>query len=199
MGNGAQNVLPELVEYTFPPWIVGLYVAAVLSAIMSTVSSLIVMAAGSLTHDLYEQIFNPTLSDAQAAKLCRIMTLTLALVALLIAVTVAILSPDRTIFWFAIFGWSGIAATFCPMMILSLFWSEFTERGAIASMLAGFFMTIASKFFLQGLHNVGEYFAALETMPPAFLAALIVGYWVSRVWPDAGLAAQYREDLTHCE
>ncbi len=199
LGNGAQNVLPELVEYTFPPWIVGLYVAAVLSAIMSTVSSLIVMAAGSLTHDLYEQIYNPTMSDAQAAKLCRIMTLALALVALLIAVTVAIMSPDRTIFWFAIFGWSGIAATFCPMMILSLFWPGFTERAAIASMLAGFFMTIASKFLLQDLHSVGEYFAALETMPPAFLAALIVGYWVSKVWPDAGLAARYQEDLTHCE
>ncbi len=52
LGNGAQNVLSELVEYTFPPWIVGLYVAAVLSAIMSTVSSLLVMSAGAITHDI---------------------------------------------------------------------------------------------------------------------------------------------------
>jgi sodium/proline symporter len=198
LGNGAQNVLPELVEYTFPPWIVGLYVAAVLSAIMSTVSSLIVMAAGSLTHDLYEQIYNPALTDAQAAKLCRIITFLLAVVALLIAVTVAIVSPDRTIFWFAIFGWSGIAATFCPMIILSLFWAGFTERAAIASMLAGFFMTIASKFLLQELHAVGDYFAALETMPPSFLSALLVGYWVAKAWPDESLSAHYRDDLAHC-
>lgn len=198
LGNGAQNVLPELVEYTFPPWIVGLYVAAVLSAIMSTVSSLIVMAAGSLTHDLYEQIYNPTLKDVQAARLCRLITLVLALAALLIAVTVAIVSPDRTIFWFAIFGWSGIAATFCPMIILSLFWSGFTERAAIASMLAGFFMTIASKFLLQELDSVGDYFTALETMPPSFLSALLVGYWVSKVWPDESLSAHYRDDLAHC-
>ena len=198
LGNGAQNVLPELVEYTFPPWIVGLYVAAVLSAIMSTVSSLIVMAAGSITHDLYGQIYNPTMEDAQAARLCRLITLGLALAALLIAVTVAISSPDRTIFWFAIFGWSGIAATFCPMMILSLFWAGFTERAAIASMLAGFFMTIASKFLLQDLHSVGEYFAALETMPPSFLTALLVGYWVSKVWPDRNLREHYQEDLKHC-
>ena len=198
LGNGAQNVLPELVEYTFPPWIVGLYVAAVLSAIMSTVSSLIVMAAGSLTHDLYEQIYNPTLKDVQAARLCRLITLVLALAALLIAVTVAIVSPDRTIFWFAIFGWSGIAATFCPMIILSLFWSGFTERAAIASMLAGFFMTIASKFLLQELDSVGDYFAALETMPPSFLSALLVGYWVAKAWPDESLSAHYRDDLAHC-
>lgn len=31
LGNGAQNVLPNLVEYTFPAIIIGLYVAAVLS------------------------------------------------------------------------------------------------------------------------------------------------------------------------
>jgi len=84
------------------------------------------------------------------------------------------------------------------MIILSLFWAGFTERAAIASMLAGFFMTIASKFLLQELHTVGDYFAALETMPPSFLSALLVGYWVSKAWPDKSLSAHYRDDLAHC-
>ena len=43
----------------------------------------------------------------------------------------AILSPDRQIFWTIVSGWSGIAATFCPVIILTLFWSGYTERGAI--------------------------------------------------------------------
>ena len=51
--------------------------------------------------------------------------------AFLLALVIALTSPDRTIFWFVIFGWSGIAATFCPIMILSLFWSGITVRGAI--------------------------------------------------------------------
>ena len=83
-------------------------------------------------------------------------------------------------------------------MILSLFWAGFTERAAIASMLAGFFMTIASKFLLQDLHSVGEIFAALETMPHSFMTALLVGYWVSKVWPDSSLREHYKEDLKHC-
>ncbi len=195
LGNGAQNVLPELVEYTFPPWIVGLYVAAVLSAIMSTVSSLLVMAAGSITHDLYEKIYNPMLSDSDAARMCRRITLLLAGLALGVAVLVSVLSPERTIFWFVIFGWAGIAATFCPMIILSLFWPRFTERAAIASMLTGFFMTIISKFLLQELDGVGEYFIALETMPPSFLSALLVGYVVTLMWPDEQLEASYRAEL----
>jgi sodium/proline symporter len=195
LGNGAQNVLPELVEYTFPPWIVGLYVAAVLSAIMSTVSSLLVMAAGSITHDFYEKMINPNLSNQRAAALCRMVTIILAVVALAMAITISILSPERTIFWFAIFGWSGIAATFCPMMVMSLFWSGFTERAAIASMLTGFSMTMISKFVLQEIDGVGAYFVALETMPPSFFAALIVGYIVALIWPDKELAQIYVAEL----
>lgn len=195
LGNGAQNVLPELVEYTFPPWIVGLYVAAVLSAIMSTVSSLLVMAAGSITHDFYEKMINPNLSNQRAASLCRWVTIIMAILALALAITISILSPDRTIFWFAIFGWSGIAATFCPMMVMSLFWSGFTERAAIASMITGFSMTMISKFVLQEMDGVGAYFIALETMPPSFFSALIVGYVVAVIWPDKELARIYDAEL----
>ena len=195
LGNGAQDVLPAMVEYTFPPWIVGLYVAAVLAAIMSTVSSLLVMAAGSLTHDLYERLINPGIGDADAAKLCRKVTLIMAALALGLAITISVLSPGRTIFWFVIFGWSGIAATFCPMIILSLFWPKFTERAAIASMIAGFSMTIISKFVLQELDGTGPYFVALETMPPSFLFALLVGWAVSVIWPSESLERQYQSDL----
>ncbi|CAN0501829.1 unnamed protein product, partial [Discosporangium mesarthrocarpum] len=195
LGNGAQNVLSEMVEYTFPPWLVGIYVAAVLSAIMSTVSSLLVMAAGAITHDLYEKIYNPLLSDHDAARFCRRTTVILAALALGLAIFVSIVSPTRTVFWFAIFGWSGIAATFCPMIILSLFWPRFTERAAIASMFTGFFMTIFSKFVLQEIESVGAYFTALETMPPSFLASLLVAYVVSLLWPDPELEMRYRREL----
>ena len=199
LGNGAQNVLSELVEYTFPPLIVGIYVAAVLSAIMSTVSSLLVMASASITHDLYEKIINPALSDAHAALLCRRITVVFAACALAMAVVISILSPDRTIFWFVIFGWAGIAATFCPMIILSLFWPRFTERAAVAAMITGFSMTLITKFVIQDLEGIGAYFVALETMPPSFLSALIVGYLVTIKWPDPELEAEYRKDLASLE
>lgn len=195
LGNGAQNVLSELVEFTFPPLIVGLYVAAVLSAIMSTVSSLLVMAAGSVTHDLYAKMINPDLTDGQAARLCRVITIIFAALSLGLAIIVSVLSPDRTIFWFVIFGWAGIAATFCPMMLMSLFWTRFTERAAIASMITGFSMTMICKFVIQDMDSIGPIFVALETMPPSFLSALIVGYVVTVLWPDDELAAQYRADL----
>jgi len=112
-----------------------------------------------------------------------------------VAITVSIASPDRTIFWFVIFGWAGIAATFCPMMLMSLFWTKFTERAAIAAMVTGFSMTMICKFVIQDMETIGPYFVALETMPPSFLSAGIVGYIVAVLWPDDELAAQYQADL----
>ena len=162
---------------------------------MSTVSSLLVMASGSLTYDLYVRIYNPNISDKSATKFCRLTTIAMAVAALGISMGVAFLSPERTIFWFAVFGWSGIGATFCPMIILSLFWPKFTERGAIASMLTGFLMTLVSKFLLQEVDGVGTYFSALETMPPSFISALLLGFAVSILWPDIELERNYSSEL----
>ena len=41
----------------------------------------------------------------------------------------------------------------------------------------------------------GPYFAALETMPPSFLFALLVAWVVSLAWPSESLQTQYRADL----
>ncbi|MDG1707273.1 MAG: hypothetical protein P8H03_00850, partial [Emcibacteraceae bacterium] len=195
LGNGAQNVLPTLVEHVFPMLIVGLYVAAVLSAIMSTVSSLLIVAAGSITHDLYRKAFNKEMDGAQSTKISRWLTVAFALVALAIAITVSVMSPSRTIFWFVIFGWSGIAATFCPMVIMALFWKGITTRGAIAAMLAGMTMSILAKFVFSEMDVIGPYFVAMDTMPPAFIFAFIVGYVVSIMSPDKELAENYHNDL----
>ena len=195
LGNGAQNVLPTLVEYVFPAILVGLYVAAVLSAIMSTVSSLLIVAAGSITHDIYRKIFDAELDGERSAKFSRWLTVIFAVLALGLALTVSFMSPTRTIFWFVIFGWSGIAAIFCPMVIMSLFWKGFTARGAIASMVAGFVMTILAKFVFSEMDIIGPYFVAMETMPPAFLFSFLVGYIVSIMKPDKQLAEHYENDI----
>ena len=52
------------------------------------------------------------------------------------------------------------------------------------------------KFVLQELPSVGPYFTALETMPPSFVSALLVGWLVTLLWPDDELRRGYREDLS---
>ena len=52
-----------------PLGIAAIYVAIVLSAIMSTIDSLLVMASSAVTRDFYQKIFNPTVSDDKLTKI----------------------------------------------------------------------------------------------------------------------------------
>jgi Na+/proline symporter len=108
------------------------------------------------------------------------VTLSLALLALGVALTVSVLLPDRTVFWFVIFGWSGIAATFCPVIILSLFWNQYTEKGAIVSMVTGFLCVPIFKFIIPAIDGIGVYFDKLDVMLPSVLLAIIAGAITSK-------------------
>jgi len=187
LGNNAQNVLITLVEFTMPAVIVGLYVAIVLSAIMSTVDSLLVVASSAVIRDFYQQIFNPNLKLENLTKISRLVTLGMALIALAIAMIVAITTPERTIFWFVIFGWSGIAGTFCPVIILSLTFPKCTENGAIAAMITGFLGVPFFKFVAPTFSGIGPYFEQIAELGPAFFMALLVGVLVSKIWPEERL------------
>jgi len=181
LGSGAEQVLPVMVEHIFPITLVGIYIAAVLSAIMSTIDSLLVVASSAVTRDFYQQIWNPQLKEENMAKISRIVTILLAMFALGIALTVAVVSPTRNIFWFVIFGWSGIAATFCPVMILSLFWKNFTARGAMASMVIGFLCVPFFKFLAPLIPEIGIYFEKLGELTPSFFMAFIFGILISKI------------------
>ncbi len=192
----AEAVLPALVEHVFPALIVGIYVAIVLSAIMSTVDSLLVLAGSAAVRDWYQKVKNPSLADDVLVGLSRKVTFALALAGLAIAMIVAITTPDRTVFWFVIFGWSGISATFCPVMILSLFWSGLTARGVIAGMGTGFVSVPLFKFVAPSLPVVGEFLAALSELPPSFALAFLAAVVVSLLDKNGqALQAEARRDL----
>lgn len=180
LGSGAEGVLPALGELVLPALLVGVLIAVVLAAIMSTVDSLLVVASSAAVRDCYQKILHPAMPDDVLVGRSRATTFVLAIIALGVALTVALVSPSRTIFWFVIFGWSGIAATFCPTMILSLFWRGFTRRGALAAMITGFLCVPLFKFAAPHLPEpLGGFFDALEELPPAFATSLLAGVAVS--------------------
>ena len=107
------------------------------------------------------------------------MTLGLAGAGLAIALLVSVLSESRSVFWFVIFGWSGISATFCPTMILSLFWSRLTANGAVTGMIVGFVGVPIFKFVVPNLPGIGPFCAALGELPPAFACSFVGAVLVS--------------------
>ena len=119
----------------------------------------------------------------------------MAFSALLIAIIMDYVSPGRQIFWVIIFGWSGIAATFCPLIILTLFWKGYSEKGAIASMISGFVSVILFNFVFKEMDNLGEYFVALDELAPSFAVAMLVGFIVSKIYPPRPEAVKMIEEI----
>lgn len=175
LGAGGERVLPDLVGLIFPAAGIGLYIAAVLAAIMSTIDSLLLVASSAITRDVYQQLWRPDLESDALTGISRWVTLALSVVALLIALGVAARSPDRTIFWYAIFGWSGIAATFCPVIVLSLLWPRYNLRGALASMVTGASCVPLFKFAAPQIPIWGPLISRVEELAPSFLLALGAG------------------------
>ena len=187
LGTGGEDVLSMITSEFLPTIVVAIFIAIVLSAIMSTIDSLLILASSAITRDFYQKIFRPDVKDEDLTKLSRMVTVAMAVAALGIAVLLYYLYPDRQIFWIIIFGWSGIAATFCPVIILSIFWKGYSEKGAIASMITGFLSVILCKFVFANLEGIGAYFVELDVLAPSFAIAMLVGYVVSKIFPPKHL------------
>lgn len=184
IASAKEQILPYLSELLFPEVLTGLLVAIVLAAIMSTADSLLILVSSAVVRDIWNRTLGVEMSDAQARTRARVVTLLVCLMALLFS-----LDKESVLFSFVLFAWTGITATFCPPLILSLFWKGLTKAGAAAAMIWGLFWTFvwtlevgegdaAAHWVTTKLWD-GFSGSAEEAMIPAFGGALLVAVLVS--------------------
>ncbi len=185
-----ETVLSVMSEALLPAFFVGMFIAMVLSAIMSTIDSLLVLASSAAVRDYWQKTKHPEMSDEQLMSTSRKLTLLLAVIAFGVGMSLLLIDKDKQIFWVVIFGWSGIAATFCPTMILSLYWSKLTARGAKCAMVAGFMGVPIFSFAIgpllkaMDMHDIAGYLAALDVLLPSFIIGFTVAVVVSLMDKD---------------
>ncbi|HOX47079.1 MAG TPA: sodium/proline symporter [Myxococcota bacterium] len=168
-GGDPEQLFPLLARQSLPPLLAGLMLAAVLSAIMSTVSSQLLVAASTVSRDILEGVFRLNRTGKASVLAGRLAVLVLGILAMLVA------SQDvRLVFWFVLFAWSGLGAAFGPVLLLGLFTRRLERVGAVAGMLTGFGVTIAWK--ATGLSD-----AVIYELVPAFFLAGLVALGVSAV------------------
>ena len=80
---------------------------------------------------------------------------------------------------YVIFGWPGLAATFCPVLVLALAWPRYSARGALASMLTGALCVPLFKFAVPRIPVWRPVISQAEELAPAFLLALVAGVAVT--------------------
>lgn len=116
----------------FSPFVGGFLLAAILAAIMSTISSQLLVTSSSLTEDLYHTFLRRSASPQELVLVGRICVVLVALFAVFLAH-----NRDSSILSLVSNAWAGFGAAFGPVVLLSLFWKRMNLKGALAGMVTG--------------------------------------------------------------
>ncbi|MFJ8088167.1 sodium/proline symporter PutP [Lysinibacillus sp. NPDC095746] len=163
----AETVFIVLGQILFHPFIAGIMLAAILAAVMSTISSQLIVTSSALVEDIYKALFNKTADDKHYVFVGRVAVLVVAIVAGILA-----WNPDSSILDLVGFAWAGFGAAFGPVILLSLYWRKLTNYGALSGMVAG-----AATAFVWG--KIKFLADTLYEIVPGFLVCLIVAVIVS--------------------
>ncbi|MCH8537934.1 MAG: sodium:proline symporter, partial [Alkalimonas sp.] len=180
LDNAGQLADPETIfivlsQILFNPLIGGFLLAAILAAIMSTISSQLLVTSSSLTKDFYLAFLRRDASDKEQVLVGRISVFIVALAAIGLS-----LNPSQNLLSQVGNAWAGFGAAFGPLIIFSLYWKRMTYAGALSGMLVGagtVLFWIYAPLTIAG-DTLGSY--VYEIVPGVLLSALTI-YIVSKL------------------
>ncbi|KHE72912.1 sodium/proline symporter PutP [Halobacillus sp. BBL2006] len=141
----SEKIFITFSQILFHPVIAGILLAAILSAIMSTIDSQLLVSSSALAEDFYKAIFRKNASEKELVWVGRFAVAAIALIAILIAG-----NPDSKVLELVSYAWAGFGAAFGPIIILSLFWKGITRNGALAGIITGAVVVVVWADFLSG-------------------------------------------------
>lgn len=127
-----ETIFILLANTLFHPFVTGFLLAALLAAIMSTISSQLLVSSSSLTEDFYRLFLKKDATEKDAVTVGRISVALVAVAAIVIAS-----NPESGVLSLVSNAWAGFGAAFGPLIILSLTWKRMTGAGAVAGLVVG--------------------------------------------------------------
>ncbi|MEK0372168.1 sodium/proline symporter PutP [Corynebacterium mastitidis] len=133
-----ETIFLDMGHILFHPLIAGLVLTAVLAAIMSTMSSQLLVVSSSLIEDLYRIFAKKKPAEHVLINLSRTAVVAVSLFAALWAI-----HPSDSILGLVGFAWSGFGSAFGPLMLFALYWPRLNSQGALAGMITGAVVSFA--------------------------------------------------------
>jgi sodium/proline symporter len=163
-----EKVMPLLSMHLLPEWAAGVVIAAITAAIMSTADSQLLVATSSMVEDVYHKLINPQADEKKLVSLSRISVLLLSIVAFILAL------EGGVIYFLVAFAWGGLAASFGPLIILSLWWRRTTKWGAIVGMISG-----AATVIIWDKCGIAGYLQTISIHDELVIPGMLPGFLVS--------------------
>ena len=165
-----EMIFIEMVKQSFHPFIIGLSLAAIIAAIVNVMSSQMLVLSSILSEDFYKRIFRKTISEKKLLIFSRFGILGVAFLAFIIAY-----GRFSSIYSLVLFAWSGLGASFGPLLLYSLYSKRANKFGAWVGMLSGG-ITVLLWPYCDGILPV-----KLDPILPAFLMSFLLNWGVCQI------------------
>ncbi|MDO4697606.1 MAG: sodium/pantothenate symporter [Pasteurellaceae bacterium] len=165
------QVIPSLMLEVLPPVIVGIFLAAPMAAIMSSIDSMLIQSSSTMIKDLYLAVRPNAVHNESKLKLFSTLT-TLSLTA---GVFCLALNPPEMLVWLNLLSLGGLEAAFLWVIVLGLYWDKANATGAIFSMVAGLGSYVLMGIFKVKILNFHLIVPALVIGLVAFLIGNVIG------------------------
>jgi len=126
----AELALPTMARDLLHPMLVGLVLAGIFAATMSTADSLVLSCSAAITHDLVPK-------KVESTWLIKLATIVIALAAMVWA-----LANKESVFSLVIFAWSGLGTAFSPLVLMLALGFRFGQKISVAAVVLGFFSVV---------------------------------------------------------
>lgn len=193
----------------FPSLLAGFMLAAILAAIMSTVSSQLLVTSSAVVEDIYNAFAKENVKEVdltfsvgsrniitnKGVTLGRSVVLAVTIIAVVLA---WIAKDDKSFISSSIlaivsFAWAGFGAAFGPIIILSLWWRKLTASGALWGMITGAVVVVVWHYLLNNGDKSIVFNTMLYEILPGFILSWLVTYIVSRLTykPNPEIEAEF--------
>ena len=145
------SIIPYMLS-ALPDILIGIVVVLVLSASMSTLSSLVLTSSSTMTLDLLKDNVMKNMSEKK-----QIVTMQILIVFFLVVSVLIALDPPTFIAQLMGISWGALAGAFLAPFMYGLYWKGVTRAGVWAGFIAGVGLTIANMFigFIESSINAG--------------------------------------------
>lgn len=165
--SGYDSIVPTMLS-SLSPLLIGLVVILVLSASMSTLSSLVIASSSTLTIDFLKDNFIKNMDEKKQVRTIRI----LVALFILVSVVIAIIQYKSTVTFIAqLMGvsWGALAGSFLAPFLYGLYWKRATKAAVWASFVCGTGIMICNLFFRSSFPKL------LQSPINAGAAAMLLG------------------------
>ncbi len=176
-------IIPAMLS-TLPDILIGIVIILVLSASMSTLSSLVLTSASTLTLDFIKGNIVKDMDDKKQLIYIRVLIVFFIVVSVVLA-----LNPPTFIAQLMGISWGALAGAFLAPFLYGLYWKGVTRAGVWASFVCGVGITVSNMYFkfIASPINAGA---------AAMIVGLIVTPVVSLLTPK--INARFVDKLFQC-